>query len=113
MNVECATSYCFRHVCSGKIFPSGVAADSYKKAVDSAIEKLRNQEVDDVLEVAESVSYVFYFSFTIEILICGPHLVISMVYLLFMFRTPKTPIELAIDFILHDFEMAGKVLSID
>lgn len=39
-------------VCSGKIFPSGVAADSYKKAVDSAIQKLRNQgaEVDDVSE---------------------------------------------------------------
>lgn len=33
--------------CSGKIFPSGIAADSYKKAVDSAIQKLRNQEADD------------------------------------------------------------------
>ena len=30
--------------CSGKIFPSGIAADSYKKAVDSAIQRLRNQE---------------------------------------------------------------------
>lgn len=29
--------------CSGKIFPSGVAADSYKKAVDSAIEKLSQE----------------------------------------------------------------------
>jgi hypothetical protein len=28
---------------SGKIFPSGVAADSYKKAVDSAIEKLSQE----------------------------------------------------------------------
>ncbi|XP_059429789.1 polyamine oxidase 1 [Corylus avellana] len=66
---------------NGKIFPSGVAADSYKKAVDSAIEKL-SQEANrggggggcgDSTEPA------------------------SM---------PKTPIELAIDFILHDFEMA-------
>lgn len=28
---------------SGKIFPSGVAADSYKKAVDSAIQRLNNE----------------------------------------------------------------------
>ncbi|GLT37086.1 hypothetical protein SLA2020_114220 [Shorea laevis] len=64
---------------SGKIIPSGIAADSYKKAVDSAIQKLRNQEVnnvDDISTVTESISI------------------------------PKTPIELAIDFILHDFEMA-------
>ena len=27
--------------CSGEIFPSGVAGDTYKKAVESAIEKLR------------------------------------------------------------------------
>lgn len=27
-----------------------------------------------------------------------------------VFRSPKTPIELAIDFILHDFEMAGEFL---
>ncbi|KAK6119205.1 hypothetical protein DH2020_047053 [Rehmannia glutinosa] len=64
---------------SGKIFPSGVAADSYQKAVESAIQKLRNQEsnpdVDDSL-LPETPS------------------------------APKTPIELAIDFILHDFEMA-------
>lgn len=33
-------------------------------------------------------------------------------YLLFPFRTPETPIELAIDFILHDFEMAGTIRSI-
>ncbi|PSS24450.1 Polyamine oxidase [Actinidia chinensis var. chinensis] len=64
---------------SGKIFPSGIAADSYKKAVDSAIQKLRNQEANlesDLLKLSEPLS------------------------------TPKTPIELAIDFILHDFEMA-------
>ncbi|OIT40579.1 PREDICTED: polyamine oxidase 1 [Nicotiana attenuata] len=62
---------------SGKIFPSGIAADSYKKAVDSAIQKLRSQEGNNNLESsAETPS------------------------------TPKTPIELAIDFILHDFEMA-------
>ncbi|GKU88606.1 hypothetical protein SLEP1_g2850 [Rubroshorea leprosula] len=62
---------------SGKIFPSGIAADSYKKAVDSAIQKLRDQEDDDDISTAiESTS------------------------------APKTPIELAIDFILHDFEMA-------
>ncbi|KAK8497967.1 hypothetical protein V6N12_057141 [Hibiscus sabdariffa] len=66
---------------SGKIFPSGIAADSYKKAVDSAIQRLRDQEsncVEDVPDGTESP------------------------------LTPKTPIELAIDFILHDFEMAGK-----
>ncbi|GMH20614.1 hypothetical protein Nepgr_022455 [Nepenthes gracilis] len=56
----------------GKIFPSGLAADSYKKAVESAIHRLRN-EAANVDEPA---------------------------------TTPKTPIELAIDFILHDFEMA-------
>ncbi|XP_049388885.1 polyamine oxidase 1 [Solanum stenotomum] len=64
---------------SGKIFPSGIAADSYKKAVDSAIQKLRSQEGnhnEDAEDAAETPS------------------------------TPKTPIELAIDFILHDFEMA-------
>ncbi|XP_044490584.1 polyamine oxidase 1 isoform X2 [Mangifera indica] len=64
---------------SGKIFPSGFAADSYKKAVDSAIQKLKALEanVNDVIKVtAEPPS------------------------------SPKTPIELAIDFILHDFEMA-------
>lgn len=63
---------------SGKIFPSGIAADSYKKAVDSAIQKLRSQEGNhhEATEDTETTS------------------------------TPKTPIELAIDFILHDFEMA-------
>ncbi|XP_059651025.1 polyamine oxidase 1-like [Cornus florida] len=65
---------------SGKIFPSGIAADSYKKAVDSAI--LRNQVANheaDLAKLSEPLS------------------------------TPKTPIELAIDFILHDFEMAEAV----
>ncbi|KAL2495192.1 Polyamine oxidase 1 [Forsythia ovata] len=64
---------------SGKIFPSGIAADSYKKAVDSAIQKLRNQEsnLDDDDSILSETT-----------------------------PTQKTPIELAIDFILHDFEMA-------
>ncbi|XP_061353822.1 polyamine oxidase 1-like [Gastrolobium bilobum] len=57
---------------SGKIFPSGIAADSYKKAVDSAIQNLKNQEGNNS-KITEP---------------------------------PSTPIELAIDFILHDFEMA-------
>ncbi|KAI3448867.1 hypothetical protein Pfo_005532 [Paulownia fortunei] len=59
---------------SGKIFPRGVAADSYNKAVESAIEKLRNQESNPNADETPSA--------------------------------PKSPIELAIDFILHDFEMA-------
>ncbi|WRX08145.1 Amine oxidase - like 1 [Theobroma cacao] len=33
---------------SGKIFPSGIAADSYKKAVDSAIQKLRDLDANCV-----------------------------------------------------------------
>ncbi|CAN1787768.1 Polyamine oxidase 1 [Linum perenne] len=63
---------------SGKIFPSGLAADSYRKAVESAIEKLRKQAAaaNQAGQVIEPTC------------------------------TPKTPIELAIDFILHDFEMA-------
>ncbi|GMN53638.1 hypothetical protein TIFTF001_022766 [Ficus carica] len=65
---------------SGKIFPSGIAADSYKKAVESAIKQLRIQEANlcsrDLSNVSEPPS------------------------------APETPIELAIDFILHDFEMA-------
>ncbi|TKY49616.1 Polyamine oxidase 1 [Spatholobus suberectus] len=66
---------------SGNIVPSGIAADSYKKAVDSAIQKLRNQEEetnDDHNNINETKQS----------------------------STPETPIELAIDFILHDFEMA-------
>ncbi|KAL4561893.1 hypothetical protein LXL04_034075 [Taraxacum kok-saghyz] len=65
---------------SGEIFPSGVAGDTYKKAVESAIEKLRTDQ-DSLL--AADVSDVPKLS-----------------------TIPKTPIELAIDFILHDFEMA-------
>ncbi|KAK2994469.1 hypothetical protein RJ640_008837 [Escallonia rubra] len=64
---------------SGKIFPSEEAADSYRKAVESAIRKLRAEEDNhggDVARLSEPLS------------------------------VPKTPIELAIDFILHDFEMA-------
>ncbi|CAL1361532.1 unnamed protein product [Linum trigynum] len=62
---------------SGKIFPSGLAADSYKKAVESAMEKLRKLQANQAGELIEPT-----------------------------WCTPKTPIELAIDFILHDFEMA-------
>ncbi|KAK4476364.1 hypothetical protein RD792_015513 [Penstemon davidsonii] len=76
---------------SGKIFPSGVAAESYKKAVESAIQKLQNH---DDSPLAETQSYL--------------HLLINIHYILnYLFSSgPKTPIELAIDFILHDFEMA-------
>lgn len=52
---------------SGKIFPSGIAADSYKKAVNSAIQKLRSQEAShdsstahDVSVLAETASLVFF-----------------------------------------------------
>ncbi|KAL9659254.1 hypothetical protein QQ045_024059 [Rhodiola kirilowii] len=62
----------------GKIFPSGVAAESYKKAVDAAIEVLIEQEA----KICGSLSHKNKTTFM-----------------------PKTPIELAIDFILHDFEM--------
>ncbi|KAH1234701.1 Polyamine oxidase 1 [Glycine max] len=62
------------------IFSSGIAADSYKKAVDSAIRNLTNQEEAD----REGNS-----SKTTE--------------------PPSSPLELAIDFILHDFEMAEAV----
>ncbi|KAM7266053.1 hypothetical protein ACFE04_003736 [Oxalis oulophora] len=65
---------------SGKIFPSEIADDSYNKAVDSAIQKLRSLEEnhvgDDVFAEAEPI--------------CAA----------------KSPLDLAIDFILHDFEMA-------
>ncbi|KAJ4970654.1 hypothetical protein NE237_003753 [Protea cynaroides] len=63
---------------NGKIFPSGLAAASYSKAVDSALQELRNQEAK----------------------LCG-HFTASEPP-----SSPKTPIDLAIDFILHDFEMA-------
>lgn len=42
----------FDFASSGKIFPSGIAADSYKKAVDSAIEKLRTDEANHGADVA-------------------------------------------------------------
>ncbi|XVF33703.1 hypothetical protein REPUB_Repub17cG0191000 [Reevesia pubescens] len=64
---------------SGKIFPSGIAADSYNKAVDSAIQKLRELEANSIDDASNRTELTL---------------------------TPKTPIELAIDFILHDFEMA-------
>ncbi|XP_039003451.1 polyamine oxidase 1-like [Hibiscus syriacus] len=64
---------------SGKIFPSEIAADSYKKAVDSAIQKLKGVESNSVEDATNRTEFSL---------------------------TPKTPIELAIDFILHDFEMA-------
>ncbi|OVA19420.1 Flavin amine oxidase [Macleaya cordata] len=63
---------------SGNIFPSGLAADSYNKAVNSAIQELKNQEakLHGTSTISEPPS------------------------------SPETPIELAIDFVLHDFEMA-------
>ncbi|XP_057457162.1 polyamine oxidase 1 isoform X2 [Lotus japonicus] len=81
---------------SGKIFPSGIAADSYQKAVDSAIQKLRNQEEakfeadgygggDDDDDDNDGGNDGF------KLTKLPP--------------SPETPIELAIDFILHDFEM--------
>ncbi|KAL0387939.1 UNVERIFIED_CONTAM: Polyamine oxidase 1 [Sesamum radiatum] len=60
---------------TGKIFPSGVAAESYKKAVESAVAKLRNQDSDNPVDDETTTG-------------------------------PRSPIDLAIDFILHDFEMA-------
>ncbi|KAL0307533.1 UNVERIFIED_CONTAM: Polyamine oxidase 1 [Sesamum angustifolium] len=67
---------------SGKIFPSGIAAHSYQKAVESAIQKLRNQESESESSMSNPDADAETPS------------------------GPKTPIELAIDFILHDFEMA-------
>ncbi|KAK9700294.1 hypothetical protein RND81_08G230100 [Saponaria officinalis] len=52
----------------GDIYPSGIASELYKKAVESAMQRINNH--------AHNPSHC-----------------------------PKTPIELAIDFILHDFEM--------
>ncbi|KAL3031218.1 hypothetical protein AAZX31_02G017800, partial [Glycine max] len=65
---------------SGKIFSSGIAADSYKKAVDSAIRNLTNQEEADRQGNSSKTT-----------------------------EPPSSPLELAIDFILHDFEMAEAV----
>ncbi|KAE8727471.1 Polyamine oxidase 1 [Hibiscus syriacus] len=67
---------------SGRIFPSGIAADSYNKAVDSALQKLKGLESNNVEDATDRTD-------------CS--------------LSPKAPIELAIDFILHDFEMAGKL----
>ncbi|KAI3742902.1 hypothetical protein L1987_60600 [Smallanthus sonchifolius] len=64
---------------SGKIFPSALADDTYKKAVASAIQKLRTDQ-DSLLTAYASDPRIS--------------------------TKPETPIELAIDFILHDFEMA-------
>ncbi|GAA0142031.1 oxidase [Lithospermum erythrorhizon] len=66
---------------NGKIFPSGIADETYKKAVDEAMQELKRQEANEGSEN----------------LISSEELSLS---------TEKTPIELAIDFILHDFEMA-------
>lgn len=42
---------------SGEIFPTGFAADSYKKAVDSAIQKLKSLEAEcDGQEAEEAPS---------------------------------------------------------
>ncbi|XP_031406188.1 polyamine oxidase 1 [Punica granatum] len=60
---------------SGNIYPSGLAAESYKRAVDSAMERFRNGEAGSLLKANPLPSIA------------------------------KTPIELAIDFMLHDFEM--------
>ncbi|KAL0377159.1 UNVERIFIED_CONTAM: Polyamine oxidase 1 [Sesamum calycinum] len=60
---------------TGKIFPSGVAAESYNKAVESAVAKLRNQDSNNPVDDETTTG-------------------------------PKSPIDLAIDFILHDFEMS-------
>ncbi|XP_057790051.1 polyamine oxidase 1-like [Salvia miltiorrhiza] len=59
---------------NGNIFPAGVAAEAYDKAVESAVEKLRDQESDSSSDETPP--------------------------------SPKRPIDLAIDFMLHDFEMA-------
>ncbi|XP_048442422.1 polyamine oxidase 1 [Pyrus x bretschneideri] len=65
---------------SGKIFPRGLVEETYKKEVESAVQKLKKLEAD--------CGYGGDFSNATE----PP-------------STQKTPIELAIDFTLHDFEM--------
>ncbi|KAA3469516.1 polyamine oxidase 1 [Gossypium australe] len=42
---------------SGKIFPSGIAADSYKKAVDSAIQKLKGRESNCVEDATNRTDF--------------------------------------------------------
>nr|GMC84481.1 polyamine oxidase 1 [Ipomoea batatas] len=61
---------------SGKKYPIAIATDSYQKAVDSAIQELNSKEANHCITADETM------------------------------HIPKTPLELAIDFILHDFEMA-------
>ncbi|ESW20893.1 hypothetical protein PHAVU_005G023400 [Phaseolus vulgaris] len=83
---------------SGNLVPSGIAADSYKKAVDSAIQKLRNQEEEEEEEEEEGNDGHGH----------GDDRNDSKRNNNESKRpsTPETPVELAIDFILHDFEMA-------
>lgn len=61
---------------SGKIFPSGIAAESYKNAVDLSIQNLTNKNDDTGGDSSKII------------------------------EPSSTPLELAIDFILYDFEMA-------
>ncbi|KAK2440255.1 polyamine oxidase [Trifolium repens] len=75
---------------SGMLIPSGIAADSYKKAVDSAIQKLRSEEEDEANDDDANNNN----NINDGNKVTKPP------------STPKTPVELAIDFILHDFEMA-------
>ncbi|CAJ1958895.1 unnamed protein product [Sphenostylis stenocarpa] len=86
-------------VCTaGNIIPSGIAADSYKKAVDSAIQKLRNQEEEEEANDGHGHG--------------DDHNDNSNNNETKRPSTPETPVELAIDFILHDFEMAGTIRSV-
>ncbi|KAI3864343.1 hypothetical protein MKX03_026916 [Papaver bracteatum] len=62
---------------SGKIIPSELATASYDKAVNSAIQVLKDQEEANLGNAISEIP-----------------------------SSPKTPIDLAIDFVLHDFEMA-------
>ncbi|OIW11791.1 hypothetical protein TanjilG_31193 [Lupinus angustifolius] len=71
---------------SGKIFPSGIASDTYQKAVDSAIQTLKVEE-----KYCDEENHNNGDSDSVQIETTS---------------TLKTPIELAIDFMLHDFEMA-------
>ncbi|KAE9584823.1 hypothetical protein Lal_00024345 [Lupinus albus] len=71
---------------SGKIFPSGIASHKYQKAVDSAIQTLKVEEKDCDEETDNNGDSDSVQTETTS--------------------TLKTPIELAIDFMLHDFEMA-------
>lgn len=59
-----------------------------------------------LLNCSDSVLF-FFLSFFFSFFCCS-----CLFYASSPFRTPETPIELAIDFILHDFEMAGTIRSI-